>query len=278
MSYQIPAHEAAAIFPLMDGNELNQLVADIKSHGLLEPIVMFNGKVLDGRNRLRACELADVEPLFVEWEPNGSSSPTEWVVSHNLHRRHLSVAQRAALALDLLPQLEAEARERQSAAGGAIPGALPPETEEAKGEATEKAADLVGVGRTSVATAKAIQKIDPEIVNRMRSGDIATIQAAEREADLYRGRNGEMGSLPGNSTDALGREMPVYFGKGDKWQEATVPLKRYLAAFEKRGYEFGHVNAKEAKKRVQTIDQLIEALTEARSGLEQRTHTYRLTA
>jgi len=94
----------------------------------------------------------------------------EYVVSHNLHRRHLTIAQRAALALDLLPKLEEEARERQAAAGGDHPGALPPEMEEAKGEATEKAAALVGVGRSTVAHAKAIANRDPEVVERMRAG------------------------------------------------------------------------------------------------------------
>lgn len=88
----------------------------------------------------------------------------------NLHRRHLTTAQRAALALDLLPHLEEEARERQAEAGGANPGPLPPMLEEAKGEATEKAAELVGVGRSTVAAAKAIQKRDPEIVNEMKAG------------------------------------------------------------------------------------------------------------
>jgi hypothetical protein len=46
----------------------------------------------------------------------------EFVVSHNLHRRHLTTAQRAALALDLLPKLEEEARERQVEHGGTAPG------------------------------------------------------------------------------------------------------------------------------------------------------------
>jgi len=79
----------------------------------------------------------------------------------NVLRRHLTIAQRAALALDLLPKLEEEARERQSLAGGSDPGPLPPETEEARGEATEKAAALVGVGHSTVANAKAIAKDDP---------------------------------------------------------------------------------------------------------------------
>lgn len=69
--------------------------------------------------------------------------------------RHLTVAQRAALALDLLPKLEEEARERQRAAGGGTGRAggdsrtLSPETDEAF-RSDEKAAALVGVGRSTV--------------------------------------------------------------------------------------------------------------------------------
>lgn len=261
MSYSIPAHDAATLFPLMDGVELSALVADIRSHGLLEPIVMLDGQILDGRNRHRACELAGVKPIFVDWQANGVS-PTEWVVSHNLHRRHLTPAQRAVLALDLLPRLEAEARERQGERHDIRPGA----DESLAGRADEKAAALVGVGRTSVADVKAIANRNPSRLDDLRSGQ-KSIAQVKRSVGLTT-----------SSAPVKDDEPKVYFGKGDKWQEASEPLRRYLVAFEKRNYEFGHVNAKEAKKRVDTIDQLIASLTEARSGLEQRTHTYRLTA
>lgn len=277
VSYHIEAHPAATIFPLMGGIELAGLVDDIRAHGLLEPIVLADGRVLDGRNRLRACELAGVEPRFVMWEPNGMT-PTEWVVSHNLHRRHLTTGQRAALALDLLPRLEEEARNRKATSGPGKYGGEPlsPESDEAVGRSDEKAAVLVGVGRTTVADAKRIQKHDPtgEIVNQMRAGEL-NVQQAQRKVGIAAGTENGQGQLKGNKTDALGREMPVYFGKGDKWDEATGPLKRYLTAWEKRGYEFGHVNPREAKKRLDVIDQLIDGLAHARADLEPRSHKAR---
>jgi len=276
VSYRIESHPAATLFPLMDGIELKALADDITAHGLLEPIVMLDGRVLDGRNRLRACELSGVTPLFVEWVQNGSS-PTEWVVSHNLHRRHLTVAQRAALALDLLPRLEAEAKERQATSGPGVLGGrpLPPFPEEAVGEATAKAAAMVGIGRSSVATAKAIQNRDDSgaVVQAMRSGEV-NVQQAAREVGLK--TSGQSSTiLDSGERTAHGHAKPVYFGKGDKWLEATQPLARYLKAFEKRDYEFSHVNPREATKRLQVIDELIESLQAARVDLETRSHKAR---
>jgi ParB-like chromosome segregation protein Spo0J len=109
-------HPAAALFPLMDmdGPEFGELVADIYEHGLLQSIVLHEGKILDGRNRYRACQHAGFEPRFEEW--NGES-PTAYVLSLNLHRRHLTDGQRAAIAVEAMERIEAEAREAQRRAG-----------------------------------------------------------------------------------------------------------------------------------------------------------------
>ncbi|MBT9145469.1 MAG: hypothetical protein DDT42_01340 [candidate division WS2 bacterium] len=79
-------HEIANILPLMEGAEFDALVMDIKEQGLLEPIWLYEGKILDGRNRYRACEKAGVEPHFTEWI---EGKPFEFIISKNLKRRHL---------------------------------------------------------------------------------------------------------------------------------------------------------------------------------------------
>jgi hypothetical protein len=77
------------LFPLLpvDSPEFGELVSDIGEHGLLQPIVLHEGKILDGRNRHRACQHAGVEPRFEEWS---GESPTAYVLLFNLHRRHLT--------------------------------------------------------------------------------------------------------------------------------------------------------------------------------------------
>jgi hypothetical protein len=107
-------HPAAALFPLMKGPEFGLLVEDIDEHGLPEPILMHQGLVLDGRNRLRACEIAGVEPRFIERD--GAGSPLAFVLSRNLHRRHLNESQRAIVAALTIGMFEEEAAQRQRAA------------------------------------------------------------------------------------------------------------------------------------------------------------------
>lgn len=80
------AHPAAELFPMMKDTDLGMLIEDIDANGLREPILVFQGLVLDGRNRLRACETAGVEPRFIEWD--GVGSPLAIVLSRNFHRRH----------------------------------------------------------------------------------------------------------------------------------------------------------------------------------------------
>jgi len=109
-------HPACLLFPKLGDDELKELAEDIKANGLQNPIVRYKGKILDGRNRLAACKLAGVKPKFIEWK--GKGSPTEWVISENLIRRHLSASQRAVIAHDLLPLLEKEAKERQKLSRG----------------------------------------------------------------------------------------------------------------------------------------------------------------
>ena len=91
-------HELANIFPLIEGEEFEKLVDDIKANGLLNPIVLYEGQILDGRNRFNACLEAGIQPLFLEYEGN---NPLNHVVSLNLTRRHLSESQRALVGAKL---------------------------------------------------------------------------------------------------------------------------------------------------------------------------------
>jgi hypothetical protein len=68
----MPVHPVCGLFPLMSEADLMKLQEDIKENGLKLPIVIHEGQVLDGRDRLNACVRAGVEPRFEEWDGRGS--------------------------------------------------------------------------------------------------------------------------------------------------------------------------------------------------------------
>ena len=61
-------HPAADFFPLLNGKEFEKLKADIEANGLLEPIMVHEDQILDGRNRWLACEDLGIKPDTVEWD------------------------------------------------------------------------------------------------------------------------------------------------------------------------------------------------------------------
>lgn len=175
-------HPAAELFPLMDDENLKKLSEDIKAHGLQNPIVLCDGKILDGRNRARACELVGVNPKVTFY--TGSESPTEYVWSLNATRRHLDKSQLAIIAAKMLPLLEAEAKERQIKLAGTRPTAtksdltpLGAEGRSYTGESREKAAALVGVGHNYVSQAKKVLNEAPDLAKEVEAGKISLKKA-----------------------------------------------------------------------------------------------------
>ena len=98
----LPVHPAADAFPMHDEDDLNRLAVDIAQNGLKHPIVMTpDGQVLDGRNRLAACQLVRVEPEFVVCEDD----PWAYSRSVNINVRTMSTGQKAAAcALSLIAE------------------------------------------------------------------------------------------------------------------------------------------------------------------------------
>jgi hypothetical protein len=92
-------HELCCIFPRCTDEELQLFVSDIRENGLLTPITLYEGKILDGRNRYLACQMLNREPDYVEFD---GAAPLPFVISRNLCRRHLSESQRAMVAAAII--------------------------------------------------------------------------------------------------------------------------------------------------------------------------------
>lgn len=87
-------HPLSIAFPSMDVPDFENLRLDIKLHGQRQPIITFDGMVLDGWHRHRACTELGIEPQLQSLGED--VDPVAYVHSVNLHRRHLTGSQRAA--------------------------------------------------------------------------------------------------------------------------------------------------------------------------------------
>lgn len=170
MTKPIPFHPLANLFPLIMGTEFDELVADVKSNGLREKIMLHEGQILDGRNRYRACIAAEID---AEFEMFSGADPVSYVISKNVHRRHLTPSQRGMAAADLCNLLPGRPKESDK------------NTTSQEGVSTFDAAQRMGTSRATVERAREIsRKGTPELVNAVRSGkvDVATAQKAARLA------------------------------------------------------------------------------------------------
>jgi len=112
-------HELSSYLPLLEGEDFDALVEDIKQFGQIEPAILYDGKILDGRNRYRACKKLGIELKVREWKPSEATgiTPLQFVISENIVRRHLNEAQRSEVGLLLLEEEEKLAKERMSEIG-----------------------------------------------------------------------------------------------------------------------------------------------------------------
>lgn len=105
-------HPAANIFPPMTDEEFRDLVEDIRTHGLLEPVwVDRDGLLIDGRHRVRACEELGIDCASRIYD---GDDPIAFVVSLNLHRRHLTKGQLALSAARARGYYDEQAKERRA--------------------------------------------------------------------------------------------------------------------------------------------------------------------
>lgn len=209
--WEAGVHPAADLFPMLEPEAFTKLVGDIDRNGQRDPIWLdADGQLIDGRNRLAACQRLNRDPLTRTY--NGDS-PTELVLSLNVHRRQLTPAQLAAVAVDALPMLEAEAEQRRLAnlkRGDEAPtGPAGP-----VGRSAEKAAEAVGVGATSVKRLKKVREASEETFEQVKNGE-KSVREAEREV-----------APPAQTVDAPERDP-----KAKKAAERADEIARTLTAY-----------------------------------------------
>lgn len=183
-------HPAADVFPLLEAEELKELAEDIKLNGLKDPVVLnHDGTVLiDGRNRLRACEIANAEITVKKLGAHYTEKQIlDYIVSANIRRRQLNPGQKAMVALELEPMYAAAAKERQREAikerddrGRAVSSGGSSATTGEQNKSREQAAKVVGASGRAVSQAKAVERDAPDLAEKVKAGQMA-LDAADRE-------------------------------------------------------------------------------------------------
>lgn len=162
-------HPVAELFPMLLPQELAEMAESIRREGLINPCVMQDDVLLDGRNRLAACKIAGVAPKFIEYE---GESPVAFIIGANLARRHMDKGQKIALALEIEPHFAEEARKRMFAGVNHNPVENVPQ-----GKSRDQAAAAVGVSGKLVSAAKAIRAADPVRFEKVKQGKLSVAKA-----------------------------------------------------------------------------------------------------
>ncbi|MFZ5833268.1 MAG: DNA methyltransferase [Planctomycetota bacterium] len=197
----LPIHPAADLFPPMTAEEYAALKADIAANGQREPIALLGGKIVDGRHRYRACTELGIEPRVVHLPDD--EDIVSYVTSANLHRRHLTASQRAAVAVQADAMRDAEAdgnrRKRKAASlAGKVSGAVrrgePNDVVKIPLRLTRKSRDDVAgqfnVSPSYIQSAKSIRDTAPDLLGKVMAGALTLPQARqelgrrEKRADI----------------------------------------------------------------------------------------------
>ena len=174
-------HPIAAVFPLLDEDELQKLADDIAERGLMDTIIMHEEQILDGRNRYRACLRAGVAPRYGCYD---GADPVGFVLARNLRRRHMDTSQRAMVAAKLANMKE---------------GRPPEETSGIPLVSQADAANKLNVSPDSVKRAAIVKTLgSSELQAAVEKGDVSVNAAAgiarlpheEQAAALAGGRQG----------------------------------------------------------------------------------------
>ncbi|MET4017760.1 hypothetical protein ACVWXQ_003019 [Bradyrhizobium sp. S3.14.4] len=242
---KIEAHPDAAIFPMMSADDLANLAADIKAHGLVHPIVIgkievADGKtkevIVDGRNRYEACEIAGVEPRFAEL--NGHD-PKAFILSSNIARRHMTAGQRAMAYARIYPTQGTRGR------GNKIP----------------KFGEFTGVTSQRVADARLILEWAPDLVDNVQNGSTIIsegVKEAKKRADAASTEEAKLDQLRNAAPDLA-----------DLVAEARMKLDEATAAAKERADSLIRQRKLVAEEMARTLDFFVQDNLDAETRAEQ---------
>jgi len=177
----IQIHELAGFYPMHSKALFLELVEGMRRHGYRSefPIVIYEGKILDGRNRYKAAIEAGVEPVIVEFS---GDDPLEFVVHANSNRRDLGIGQRAAIGIKIQKYWNEKGLENKCLGGQAAGrGREKDLTNLSKPiNARAEAAKAAGVSEGTMAIVSRLEREEPELFEQVASGKLTPHKAQKK--------------------------------------------------------------------------------------------------
>lgn len=174
MTYEL--HPLCTLFPRLTGAEFEALRDDIKANGLRQPIVLHEGLILDGGNRYRACLDAGFEPHFTEFN---SGSIVAFVLSQNLHRRHMTPGQQAAIVSSAQDWAKAQKRGGDGSNQHKSKAATLPDSSPTLDTVADRALQS-GASERTQRMADKVAKADPDLAKKVAHGEVSLPAAVKR--------------------------------------------------------------------------------------------------
>lgn len=216
MTVEYTVHPYADLWPLLANNELQMLADDIRTHGLREPIWLHpDGRIVDGRNRFRACALAGVEPSTRTYDGT-EDGLLAFLISLNMARRHMDESQRAMVAAKIArlghgqradrvdASIEASTSQSDAAILLNVSRSAVQRARKVADEAVPELQEAVEAGRVSVSAAAGLTQAPPEEQRRVaeasRSDSYKETQAAIAEARARIDTSESPGAHVGNNS------------------------------------------------------------------------------
>lgn len=248
-SEQLQFHPLANVFPLIDGSEFEAFCEDISNNGQREPIVIFEGKILDGRNRYRATRSLNITAKTISYE---GENPLEFVLSMNMYRRQLTVAQRSIIAAQIVcrepDQAQAEqgdASSLHSGIGLAQAATLLGISERSISSASRVARtgsdallDAVKTGKVKISTAEYVAKLDHEDQDNLIAAGAKAVRDKARQMREHRSKREAASPTQKESTDKVSASTgePLSGNPGEPaFRESARAMFAFANAARRRG-------------------------------------------
>lgn len=173
------AHAIADLFPMLSDPELEALALSMRTHGFdpTHPVLLLDGKILDGRNRWQAAKMAGVTPVTKNWD--GGGDPWDFVWRENAIRRHLEPGTKTAICFQFLAGSKAW-QEREGNRGKHGPrkrGSQEPLSAASNSAKRNELAAAAGVSLATAQRALAVAAADDEAIKAVAAGTCSLADA-----------------------------------------------------------------------------------------------------